>query len=179
MGQKFHFCIILKFGSSLLIVASISININSSASFSLNIRTALIGSPTYILFPKFIVFTSLPFEIKRVYWIYDVPGGDNRGGHSYYQNQELIIALSGSFDVVLDDGFETKKYTLNRSHFGLYVPNGIWRQLENFSTNSCALILSSSNFDSNDYILNFSDFLPEFLKRLQCIPFDQNSLNLF
>jgi mannose-6-phosphate isomerase-like protein (cupin superfamily) len=101
---------------------------------------------------------TIPFEIKRVYWIYDVPGGDNRGGHSYYQNQELIIALSGSFDVVLDDGFETKKYTLNRSHFGLYVPNGIWRQLENFSTNSLAFIAASHEYNENDYLRNYETF---------------------
>ena len=100
----------------------------------------------------------IPYSIERVYWIYDVPGGDNRGGHSYYQNQELIIALSGSFDVVLDDSFETKKYTLNRSHFGLYVPNGIWRQLENFSTNSLAFIAASHEYDENDYLRNYETF---------------------
>lgn len=100
----------------------------------------------------------VPFEIKRVYWIYDVPGGENRGGHSYYKNQELIVALSGSFDVVLDDGFESKKFTLNRSYFGLYVPSGIWRQLENFSTNSLAFIAASHEYDEADYLRSYVTF---------------------
>jgi len=100
----------------------------------------------------------VPFEIKRVYWIYDVPGGDNRGGHSYFKNEEVIIALSGSFDVVLDDGFETKKFTLNRSYFGLYIPNGIWRHLENFSTNSLAFIAASHEYNESDYLRNYDDF---------------------
>ena len=76
----------------------------------------------------------VPFKIQRCYWIYDVPGGERRGGHSYKVNQELIIALSGSFDVVLDDGIKVKTYSLNRSYYGLYVPNKIWRHMENFST---------------------------------------------
>ena len=87
----------------------------------------------------------IPFKIERTYWIYDVPGGEHRGGHAYRENQELIIALSGSFDVVLDDGKEKKVYSLNRSYYGLYVPNMIWREMENFSTNSLALILSSTS----------------------------------
>ena len=81
----------------------------------------------------------IPFKIKRVYWIYDVPGGEVRGGHAYKKNQEFIIALSGSFDVIINDGNRRKKFSLNRSYYGLYVPNMLWRSLENFSTNSLCL----------------------------------------
>ncbi len=101
----------------------------------------------------------IPFEIQRTYWIYDVPGGECRGGHAYKENQEFIVALSGSFDVVLDDGNEKKVYTLNRSYYGLYVPKGFWREMENFSTNSLALILSSKKYDANDYIRDYDVFL--------------------
>jgi hypothetical protein len=100
----------------------------------------------------------IPFKIERAYWIYDVPGGEVRGGHAYYQNCELIVALSGSFDVVLNDGKEEKKYPLSRSYYGLYVPNLIWRSIENFSTNSLALILSSTTYDEKDYIRDFEHF---------------------
>lgn len=100
----------------------------------------------------------IPFSIKRAYWIYDVPGGQIRGGHSFKTQDEIIIALSGSFQVTLQDGEETKDYLLNRSYKGLFVPNGIWRQMENFSTNSVALILSSTSFDEKDYIRNFDEF---------------------
>ena len=100
----------------------------------------------------------IPFEIKRCYWIYDVPGGEIRGGHSYKINQEFIIALSGSFDVVLDDGRQMKKYSLNRSYYGLYVPNGIWRHIENFSTNSLALILTDDLYKEDEYIRDFDAF---------------------
>ncbi len=101
----------------------------------------------------------VPFEIKRIYWIYDVPGGECRGGHAYKENREFIIALSGSFDVVLDDGRNKKKFHLNRSYYGLYVPKGLWREMENFSTNSLALVLASTKFDENDYIYDYGDFL--------------------
>ena len=100
----------------------------------------------------------IPFEIKRTYWIYDVPGGEIRGSHAFKESQEFIVALSGSFDVVLHDGKEETRYSLNRSYFGLYVPNLIWRRLENFSTNSLALIVSSVFYDEKDYIRDFSDF---------------------
>lgn len=100
----------------------------------------------------------IPFVVKRTYWIYDVPGGEIRGGHAYRQNQEFIVALSGSFDVVLDTGYERKTYSLNRSYYGLYVPKGIWRQMENFSTNSLALVLASIPFDSSDYIYDYQFF---------------------
>ncbi len=101
----------------------------------------------------------IPFEIKRTYWIYDVPGGENRGGHAYRENEEFIIALSGSFDVVVDDGENRKSFTLNRSYYGLYVPAGLWRTMENFSTNSLALEFGSKHFDKEDYIRNYEEYL--------------------
>lgn len=101
----------------------------------------------------------IPFKIERSYWIYDVPGGEKRGGHAYKENQEFIVALSGSFDVILDDGNEKKTFHLNRSYYGLYVPKGIWREMENFSTNSLALILASTKYDENDYIRDYDEFL--------------------
>ena len=100
----------------------------------------------------------LPFEIARTYWIYDVPGGEVRGSHAFREQQEFIIALSGSFDVVLHDGKVEQKFTLNRSYYGLYVPKLYWRSLENFSTNSLALIVSDRMFDANDYIRDFEEF---------------------
>lgn len=104
-------------------------------------------------------FKQIPFKIKRTYWIYDVPGGEHRGGHAYKENCEFIVALSGSFDVVLDDGKEIKTFTLNRSYYGLYVPKGLWREMDNFSTNSLALVLSSTEYDVNDYIRDYEQFL--------------------
>lgn len=101
----------------------------------------------------------IPFIIKRTYWLYDVPGGETRGGHAYHENQEFIVALSGSFDVLLDDGTEKQKYTLNRSYYGLYVPKGLWREMENFSTNALALIISSTDYNAKDYIRNYEEFL--------------------
>ena len=100
----------------------------------------------------------VPFEIKRVYWIYDVPGGMERGEHAYKENQEFIVALSGSFDVVVDDSINKLVYPLNRSYKGLYVAKGIWRKMTNFSTNSLALVLSSTDYDVNDYIMDYQDF---------------------
>ncbi len=101
----------------------------------------------------------IPFKIERTYWIYDVPGGESRGGHAYKENQEFIVALSGSFDVMLDDGRNKKVFSLNRSYTGLYVPKGYWREMNNFSTNSLALILSSTKYDENDYIRDYNEFL--------------------
>lgn len=101
----------------------------------------------------------IPFKIERTYWIYDVPGGEKRGGHAYKENEEFIVALSGSFDVILDDGRERKTFSLNRSYYGLYVPKMIWREMVNFSTNSLALILSSTKFDVEDYIYDYQKFL--------------------
>lgn len=100
----------------------------------------------------------IPFAILRSYWLYDVPGGECRGGHAYRKNEEFIVALSGSFDVVLDDGTERKVFSLNRSYYGLYVPKGLWREMENFSTNSLALILASEKYDDNGYIRNYDEF---------------------
>ena len=101
----------------------------------------------------------IPFEIRRTYWVYDVPGGEARGGHAYRENEEFIVALSGSFDVILDDGVEKHTFTLNRSYYGLYVPKGYWREMENFSTNSLALILSSTDYDADDYVREYDEFL--------------------
>lgn len=101
----------------------------------------------------------IPFEIKRVYWIYDVPGGQVRGGHAFKEQRELIVALSGSFDVVIDDGKQKTTYNLNRSYYGLYIPAGLWRQMQNFSTNSLAMVLSSTEFSEQDYIRNYNDYL--------------------
>lgn len=103
----------------------------------------------------------MPFEIKRAYWIYDVPGGEFRGSHAYRNLLELIVALSGSFDVVLDDGNEKRTYSLNRSYYGLYVPNLLWRSLANFSTNSLCLILASDKYDEREYIRDYNDFVKE------------------
>ncbi len=101
----------------------------------------------------------IPFEIKRTYWIYDVPGGENRGGHAFKKNEEFIVALSGAFDVVVDDGVNKKRITLNRSYYGLYVPAGLWREMENFSTNSLALEFGSIHYDERDYICDYDDYL--------------------
>lgn len=101
---------------------------------------------------------NIPFKIERTYWIYDVPGGEARGGHAYKENQEFIVALSGSFDVILDDGRERKVYPLNRSYYGLYVPQGVWREMNNFSTNSLALVLSSTPYTKADYIYDYNEF---------------------
>jgi dTDP-4-dehydrorhamnose 3,5-epimerase-like enzyme len=103
-------------------------------------------------------FNHIPFKIERTYWIYDVPGGEVRGGHAFKDNQEFIIALSGSFDVILDDGKKRKLFSLNRSYYGLYVPQGIWRQMENFSTNSLAFVLASISFSEEDYIRDYEEF---------------------
>ncbi|MBR4497949.1 MAG: WxcM-like domain-containing protein [Bacteroidales bacterium] len=101
----------------------------------------------------------VPFEIKRAFWIYDVPGGEERGGHAYRKNEEFIVALSGSFDVVLDDGKgNVQSFHLNRSYYGLYVPKMVWRQMTNFSTNSLAMVLASQPYDADDYIRDYEQF---------------------
>jgi len=100
----------------------------------------------------------IPFAIKRTYWIYDVPGGEIRGGHSYQENEELVVSLSGSFDVVLNDGITEKKISLNRSYYGLYIPKRIWRHMENFSTNSLVLVLASTDYAEEDYVRDFELF---------------------
>lgn len=101
----------------------------------------------------------IPFEIKRTYWIYDVPGGESRGGHAFRQNQEFIVALSGAFDVIVDDGKEKKVFNMNRSYYGLYIPAGLWREMTNFSTNSLALEFGSIHYDRNDYVEDYEQFL--------------------
>ena len=101
----------------------------------------------------------IPFLIRRVFWCYDVPGGEIRGGHAYHKQQELIIALSGSFDVITNNGIQTKEFRLNRSYYGLLVPSLCWRHIENFSTNSLSLHLSDSIFDKQDYIRSFDNFI--------------------
>lgn len=101
----------------------------------------------------------IPFEIKRTYWIYDVPGGEERGGHAFKENQEFIVALSGSFDVVVDDGSRKKTFSLNRSYYGLYIPQGLWRTIENFSTNSFALEFGSLHYAEADYIYDYEEYL--------------------
>ena len=100
-----------------------------------------------------------PFKIKRAYWIFDVPGGQVRGGHAFKQQHEMIVAISGSMDVIVEDGTNRKVFSLNRSYYGLYIPSGIWRQMENFSTNSLAIVLSSTKFSVEDYIREYGDFL--------------------
>lgn len=101
----------------------------------------------------------IPFKIKRTYWVYDVPGGEIRGGHAYKKNQEFIVALSGSFEVLIDNGVVAQTFSLNRSYYGLYVPKGIWRQMFNFSTNSLALVVASIDFDLSDYIYDYDLFI--------------------
>ncbi len=103
--------------------------------------------------------TQLPFDIKRAYWIYDVPGGTERGGHAYRENTEFVIALSGSFDVLLDNGTSEECISLNRSYYGILIPKLVWRTMVNFSTNSLALILSSTEYSESDYIRDYQEFL--------------------
>lgn len=112
------------------------------------------GNLTFLQYPN-----QIPFEIQRTFWTYDVPGGEIRGGHAYHTQEEVIIALSGSFDVVITHLDGTKeKYSLNRSYYGLYLPPKTWRHIENFSTNALALHVSSEIFRIEDYIRDFEDF---------------------
>ena len=101
----------------------------------------------------------IPCEIKRTYWIYDVPGGESRGGHAYISTEEFIIAISGGFDVTVDDGNNKKTYTLNRSYYGLYIPKGLWRTMDNFSTNSLALEFASTKYDRKDYVEDYYEYI--------------------
>lgn len=101
----------------------------------------------------------IPFEIKRVYWIYDVPGGEQRGGHAFKEQSEFIVALSGSFDIIIDNGDKIETYRMNRSYYGLYVPKGLWRQMNNFSTNAVALVVASTAFNASDYIRDHEEFI--------------------
>jgi dTDP-4-dehydrorhamnose 3,5-epimerase-like enzyme len=99
----------------------------------------------------------IPFEIKRTYWIYDVPGGENRGGHAFINTEEFIVALSGGFDITVDDGSQKKSFTLNRSYYALYIPKGLW--MGNFSTNSLALEFASTKYNPADYIRDYNQYL--------------------
>ncbi|WP_295645182.1 FdtA/QdtA family cupin domain-containing protein [uncultured Methylibium sp.] len=101
----------------------------------------------------------LPFDIKRVYYLYDVPGGSERGGHAHLALHQFVIAMSGSFDIVLDDGFEKKRIHLNRSYLGLYLPPMTWRELDNFSSGSVCMVLASEHFDEADYLRDYSEFM--------------------
>jgi hypothetical protein len=101
---------------------------------------------------------SLPFQIERIYYLYDVPGGENRGGHAHKNLHQLIVAASGSFDILLDDGTAKKLVTLNQPYFGLYIVPGIWRELLNFSSGSICLVLASEKYDENDYIRDYDQF---------------------
>ena len=127
-----------------------------------------INVPTIIDLPKFLdprgnlsfieSDNQIPFTIARTYWIYDVPGGEVRGAHAYETLQEFIVALSGSFDVVLHDGVKEQRFHLNRSYYGLYVPKMYWRSMENFSTNSVAVVLANKAYDEHEYIRDFNEF---------------------
>lgn len=101
----------------------------------------------------------IPFEIKRTYWIYDVPGGENRGGHAFKETEEFIVAISGGFEVTINDGKQNKIFQLNRSYYGLYIPKGLWREMGNFSTNSLALEFASTKYNPYDYIRNYDEYL--------------------
>lgn len=127
-----------------------------------------IAKPQIINLPKYLdqrgnlsfieEFKQIPFKIERAYWIYDVPGGEHRGGHAYRENEEFIVALSGSFDVEVDDGHEKRCFSLKRSYYGLYVPKGVWREMTDFSTNSLALVLASTPYTAEDYIRDYDEF---------------------
>ncbi|WP_195668178.1 sugar 3,4-ketoisomerase [Bacteroides intestinalis] len=101
----------------------------------------------------------IPFEIQRTYWIYDVPGGESRGGHAFKETNEFIIAISGCFDVTVDDGKNKQTFRLDRSYYGLFIPRGFWRTMDNFSTNSLALEFADTKYDRNDYVMEYEDYL--------------------
>ena len=103
----------------------------------------------------------VPFTIKRTYLIYDVPGGEVRGGHAFIEQKEFIVALSGSLDIIIFDGVKKQKFVLNRSYQGLYIPNGLWRHMENFVTNTLVLVISNTNFNEDDYIRNKKSYIDE------------------
>lgn len=100
----------------------------------------------------------VPFEIRRVYWLYDVPGGAERGGHAHRDLEQVMIAMSGSFDIVLDDGQITQRFHLNRSYAGLYIPSMVWREIDNFSSGSVCMVLASEHYDEADYIRDRKQF---------------------
>lgn len=100
----------------------------------------------------------IPFDIKRVYYLYDVPGGEARGGHAHKHLQQFVIAANGSFDLIVDNGFKKHRYHLNRSYYGIYVPRMVWRELDNFSSGSVCLVLASEYYDESDYIRDYGQF---------------------
>lgn len=118
-------------------------------------------------------FDQIPFEIKRTYWLYDVPGGVSRGGHAEINNEEVVIALSGAFDIAVDDGVNKKNFTLNRSYYGLYIPKGLWREIKNFSTNAVALEFGSIPYDANDYIRDYQVFLSSSMSHRSTVDSDK------
>ena len=122
-------------------------------------------------------FAQIPFEIKRTYWLYDVPGGVERGGHAEMRNEELVIALSGAFEIVVDDGCRRKSFVLNRSYFGLYIPKGLWREIREFSTNAVALEFGSIPYDVNDYIRDYETFLAFSKSEMPVLKSDENLTN--
>lgn len=130
---------------------------------SLNIPNMIVNLPKHLDERGNLSFfennNQIPFEIKRVHWIYDVPGGETRGGLAYKEAEEFVVALSGSFDVIVDNGKERKTYQLNRSYNGVYIPKGKWRELSNFSTNAVALIAASTLYNPNDAIREYDKFL--------------------
>ncbi|SHM97946.1 WxcM-like, C-terminal [Duganella sacchari] len=101
----------------------------------------------------------VPFDIKRVYYLYDVPGGSSRAGHGHLELQQFFIAMSGSFDVIVDDGYNRKRVHLNRSYYGLYVPGMMWREVENFSSGGVCLVLASTHYDPSDYYFDYDEFV--------------------
>ena len=101
----------------------------------------------------------IPFKIERTYWIYDVPGGESRGGHAFKETNEFVIAISGCFDVTVDDGFRKKTFRLDRSYYGLYIPCGLWRTMDNFSTNSLALEFADTKYNRNDYVMSYEEYI--------------------
>lgn len=101
----------------------------------------------------------IPFSIQRTYWIYDVPGGESRGGHAFFETNEFIISISGCFDVTVDDGRNKKTFRLDRSYYGLFIPKGLWRTMENFSTNALALEFADTIYDRSDYVMSYEDYL--------------------
>ena len=103
----------------------------------------------------------IPFDIQRVYYLYDVPGGAERGGHAHRELQQIIIAMSGSFDILLDDGYQKKQFNLNRSYYGLYICPMIWRSIDNFSSGSVCMVLASNLYDEADYYRNYEEFLAD------------------
>jgi len=105
--------------------------------------------------------SQVPFSIKRTYLIYDVPGGEIRGGHAFFEQKEMIVALSGSLDIIVFNGVKEQKFSLNRSYQGLYIPNGLWRHMENFATNTLVLVISNTNYNENDYIRNKKSYIDE------------------